>query len=145
MYKMSRNIIVHDVNLTGVAEPNEPASFTVRVEPGETVRAIRQKVADMARSGRINDVLYFIYAGRRLNDDDVLPADISYVAVKFAAPVAAAAAAAAAGPGAGATGGRRRRSTRRRGSKAKRGGSRRGSRRHRRSTRRSKRSGHRKH
>ena len=127
---MARNVIVHDVNLTGVAEPNEPASFTVRVEPGETVAAIRQKVANLARGGRINDVLYFVYAGRRLNDEDVLPEDITYVSVKFADRATTAA------------GGRRRRSTRRN-SKAKRGGSRKGSRRlKRRST---KRSGHRKH
>jgi hypothetical protein len=141
---MARNIIVHDMNMTHMAEPNEPASFTIRVEPDETVRSIRQKVANVARNGRINDVLFFVFGGRQLNDDDVLPAHITYLAVKFAGGAPAAPAAGADGPGAGANvGGSRRRSRRhRRSGKAKRGGSRKGSRRHRRSTRRS---AHRKH
>lgn len=110
---MARNVIIHDINLTGANEPNEPASFTVRVEPGETVAAIRQKVADLARGGRINEILHFVFAGRQLEDEEVIPADATYLAVKFATPERS-----------NQTGGRRRRSTRRR-RISKRGGSKR--------------------
>jgi hypothetical protein len=109
MYKMPRNVTIHNVNLTHVADPNEPSAITITLEDGATVLDARKAIATVARGGRVNDVLYLIFAGRRLNDDDPFP-NTTYAAVKFADGAGAAVNIVA--NGATATGGRRRRASR---------------------------------